>query len=69
MGQKKIHLRKGEIKDNVALSYADDKMKVVGDVKGKVALLMEDMIDTAVIEVAMADALIESGAKAVWTSS
>ena len=40
-------------------------MKLVGDVKGKVAILIEDMADTCVAEVLMAEALLQNGATSV----
>lgn len=41
-------------------------MSIVGEVKGKTAILIDDIIDTAGTITAAADALIESGAKEVY---
>lgn len=48
-------------KPNVA-----EVMNIVGEVKGKTAILIDDIIDTAGTITIAADALIESGAKAVY---
>lgn len=42
-----------------------ESMRVVGDVKGKVAILIDDMIDTAGTLVSAADALVDNGAREV----
>eukprot|EP01119_Soliformovum_irregulare_P000917 TRINITY_DN10672_c0_g1_i1.p1 TRINITY_DN10672_c0_g1~~TRINITY_DN10672_c0_g1_i1.p1 ORF type:complete len:380 (+),score=105.28 TRINITY_DN10672_c0_g1_i1:87-1226(+) len=49
-------------------SVADeaDVMKVVGDVKGKIAVMIEDLADTCEMECKMADALIKAGATEVY---
>ena len=41
-------------------------MSIVGEVEGKTAILIDDIIDTAGTITAAADALIESGAKEVY---
>ncbi len=43
-------------------------MGIVGDVKGKVAILIDDMIDTAGTITAAAKALIDAGAKEVYAA-
>jgi ribose-phosphate pyrophosphokinase len=43
-------------------------MGVVGDVKGKIAILIDDMIDTAGTICAAADALVKLGAKEVYAA-
>jgi phosphoribosylpyrophosphate synthetase len=54
----------GAIKDEVAIDLKD--MKVIGDVKGKVAILIEDLVDSCTTEVMMADALLQTGATQVF---
>jgi len=60
--------------DNAAIAIIDKRreranqvaeMKVVGDVKGKTCLLVDDMVDTAGTLVKAADALVKSGASKV----
>jgi len=53
----------GEVKDEIPVSLAD--MKIVGDVRGLVAILFEDMVDTCNQLVLMTQALLQSGAKKV----
>ncbi len=43
-------------------------MHIIGDVKGKTAIFIDDMIDTAGTIVLGAEALIDAGAKAVYAS-
>lgn len=50
-------------KPNVA-----EVMGIVGDVKGKIAILIDDMIDTAGTITAASRALLESGAKEVYAA-
>jgi len=42
-----------------------DQVNIVGDVKGRIAIMVDDMIDSAGTMVAGADALLESGVKHV----
>lgn len=43
-------------------------MNVVGDVRGRAALIVDDMVDTAGTLTKVAEALIDNGAREVWAS-
>lgn len=55
----------GGIKEDVATT---EHMKIVGDVRDKVAILVTDLADTLAMETVMAESLIVNGAKAVGGS-
>jgi ribose-phosphate pyrophosphokinase len=59
-----VHKRR--VKDAVNLVEARD---VVGDVEGRVCVLIDDMIDTAGTIVAAADQLVEHGATSVYAAA
>jgi len=56
-------LHPGGIKEDVATT---EHMKIVGDVRDKVAILVTDLADTLAMETVMAESLIVNGAKAVY---
>ena len=45
------------------------RMKLIGDVKGKVALIVDDMIDTCGTIATAADLLVENGAREVYAAA
>ncbi|MDO8552714.1 MAG: ribose-phosphate pyrophosphokinase [bacterium] len=45
------------------------RMKLIGDVKGKVALIVDDMVDTCGTLVTATNLLVESGAKEVYAAA
>jgi len=55
----------GETKENVAKERSET-VKVVGDIKGKVAIMLNDIIDTCDVELAMAKALKAVGAVKIY---
>jgi len=62
-----IHFGKlypGGVKDEVGINAKE--MKVVGDVKGKGAILVSDMADTCALESKMSEALLTNGATKVY---
>lgn len=54
----------GKTREEVATS---EDMKIVGDVKEKVTILVTDLADTLAMECVMAESLIANGAKQVYT--
>eukprot|EP01118_Nematostelium_gracile_P001178 TRINITY_DN1121_c0_g1_i1.p1 TRINITY_DN1121_c0_g1~~TRINITY_DN1121_c0_g1_i1.p1 ORF type:complete len:350 (+),score=99.06 TRINITY_DN1121_c0_g1_i1:142-1191(+) len=55
----------GGIKEDIAKENKED-MKLVGDVRGKVAIMIEDLVDTCTMETEMANTLIQEGATKVY---
>jgi ribose-phosphate pyrophosphokinase len=61
-----VHKRRVRIRNSGTGEQSEVQAKdVVGNVEGRVCVLMDDMIDTAGTIVAAADQLMEKGAKAV----
>eukprot|EP01116_Phalansterium_solitarium_P011155 TRINITY_DN2676_c0_g2_i1.p1 TRINITY_DN2676_c0_g2~~TRINITY_DN2676_c0_g2_i1.p1 ORF type:complete len:585 (+),score=200.10 TRINITY_DN2676_c0_g2_i1:81-1835(+) len=58
-------LHPGQTKDAALVSSSGHTMKLVGDVRGKVAVLLEDLADSCTTLVEMARYLIEQGASRV----
>ncbi len=65
-----VHKRRVRIRNSGTGEQSEVQAKdVVGNVEGRVCVLMDDMIDTAGTIVAAADQLMEKGAKAVFAAA
>ena len=58
----------GAAQIHLVVAGVSEVMNIIGDVKGKSALLLDDMIDTAGTIVQAAKACADQGAREVWTA-